>query len=123
MAKYPIPQPLFDTLKNTTPDIPGKISSPYAEKDYQSAFEFLSQYSGNQATFEAYRREIERLLQWSWHIAQKSVLSLKRQEIEDYLQFCLNPPKSWIGLKRVPRFIKNQGNVFQIHNGDLLLRL
>ena|ERR1700730_18601698 len=103
MAKYPTPQPLFDTLENTLSDIPAKISLPHATTDYQSAFEFLSQYSGNQATFEAYRREIERLLQWSWYIAQKSVLSLKRQDIEDYLQFCLNPPKSWIGLKRVPR--------------------
>lgn len=107
MIKRPNPLPLFDTLENTVPTISDKISLPsYASTDYQSTFEFLNQYNGNQATFEAYRREVERLLQWSWHIAQKSVLSLKRQDIEDYLQFCLNPPKSWIGLKRVPRFIK-----------------
>jgi hypothetical protein len=109
MAKYPTLQPLFDTLENTLPDISVKISLPHATTDYRAAFEFLKQYSGKQATFEAYRREVERLLQWSWHIAQKSILSLKRQDIEEYLQFCLNPPKSWIGLKRVPRFIKKLG--------------
>jgi site-specific recombinase XerD len=109
MTKHPTPQPLFDTLENTLSDIPAEISPPHASRDYQSAFGFLNQYNGNKATFEAYRREVERLLQWSWHIAQKSVLSLKRQDIQDYLQFCLNPPKSWIGLKRVPRFIEKLG--------------
>jgi site-specific recombinase XerD len=109
MARFPTPLPLFDTLKNTLSYLPDEGSLPYSAKDYQSAFEFLNQYSGNQATFEAYRREVERLLQWSWHIAKKSVLSLKRQEIEDYLQFCLDPPKSCIGLKRVPRFITKSG--------------
>ena len=109
MSSYPTPKPLFDTLENTQSDIPAEISLPYAITDYPAIFEFLKQYSGNQATFESYRREIERLLQWSWYIAQKSVLFLKRQDIEDYLQFCLNPPKSWIGLKRVPRFITKSG--------------
>ena len=44
MTKNPTPQPLFDTLENTTPIISGKASPPYAPIDYQCAFEFLNQY-------------------------------------------------------------------------------
>ena len=40
---------------------------------------------------------------------KKSILELKRQDIEHYLSFCLNPPKSWIGTKRVSRFIVVNG--------------
>ena len=105
MVKLPIPKPLFDTLENISADFIGVASPSFAPKDYKTALEFLNQYNGNKSTFEAYRREVERLLQWSWLIAKKSALSLKRQDVENYLKFCLNPHKSWIGLKRVPRFI------------------
>jgi len=74
-----------------------------------AAIDFLKQYSANEKTFDAYRREIERLIQWSRLIAQKCLLSLKRQDIQDYIAFCLNPPTTWIATKREPRFIDNQG--------------
>src|SRR5437879_3112614 len=109
MSKYPIPKPLFDTLENITIDSILIASPTFTHNDCKAAFEFLNQYNGNKATFEAYRREVERLLQWSWHIAKKSVLLLKRQDIEDYLAFCLKPPKSWIGTHRVSRFIVVEG--------------
>ena len=37
-------------------------------------------------TYSTYRREIERLLHWSWQIAEKSVLELKRADIEAYIK-------------------------------------
>ncbi len=79
------------------------------KNDLNIVLDFLLQYSGNKATFESYRREIERLLQWSWLISKKSILELKRQDIQDYIEFCLKPPKSWIGVKRVARFIERGG--------------
>ena len=63
------------------------------------------------------------LLQWAWLIAKKSIFELKRQDIQDYIEFCLNPPKSWIGLKRVTRFIESGGIRTANQNGVLLLRL
>ncbi len=92
MSKYPISKPIFDTLENITIDSILTDSPTFDHFDHKAAFEFLNQYSENKATFEAYRREVERLLQWCWHIAEKLVLFLKRQDIEDYLEFCLNPP-------------------------------
>ena len=80
-----------------------------AETDYEYALKFLYSYNGSSATFNSYRREIERILQWSWRIEQRSILSLKREDIEEFIQFCLNPPTSWIGLKNVSRFKSKNG--------------
>ena len=70
---------------------------------------FLYSYNGSTATFNAYRRELERLLQWSWRIESQSVLSLKREDIEAFIQFCLKPPAAWIGVKNVARFVTKEG--------------
>lgn len=104
MAKYPIPSPVFDTLEHID-DERSPIGGPkYTARDYKLALEFLKQYNGNKATFNSYRREVERFLQWSWLIQEKSILDLRRNDIEAYVKFCLKPRKSWIGLKKVARF-------------------
>jgi len=109
MSRYPVPHPFIDSIKEIQESSLLDPSPKFAQHDYECAINFLKQYINNKATFESYRREIERLLQWSWLIAQKSILDLKRQEIEDYVTFCLKPPKTWIGTKRTPRFIICKG--------------
>ncbi|WP_158641805.1 tyrosine-type recombinase/integrase [Candidatus Glomeribacter gigasporarum] len=59
---------------------------------------------------------MERLLQWAWLIAQKSVRSLGRAEIEAYVAFCQNPPRSWTGIKKAPRFLDKGGT--RVPNSD-----
>jgi site-specific recombinase XerD len=44
------------------------------------------------------------LLQWAWRIEQASVLTLQREQIEEFIRFCLKPPVAWIGAKNVSRF-------------------
>jgi site-specific recombinase XerD len=108
MPKFPIPLPVIDGINENCFD---KLSndSIINQNDLGAILEYLKQYDGNKATFDAYRREIERLLQWSWLIAKKSIFDLKRQDIQEYIEFCLNPPKSWIGTKRVSRFSERNG--------------
>lgn len=106
MARFPIPQPIIGKL-DEKPNI--TLSAIFTKHDLHAALDYLKQYSSNQATLDSYRREIERLLQWAWLIANKSILQLKRQDVQDYIEFCLNPPKSWIGTKRVARFIVRGG--------------
>lgn len=77
--------------------------------DLEYALKFLYSYNGSTATYNSYRREIERLLQWSWRIEKISLLLLKREHIEDFIRFCLNPPKAWIGTKNVARFKNKNG--------------
>ncbi len=62
---YPTPQPLFDTIEEIGAQILVSSVKPlprFAKKDFTCAKDFLIQYSGNAATFRAYRREVERLL-------------------------------------------------------------
>lgn len=77
---------------------------PGANTDLEFALKFLYSYNGSTATFNSYRRDLERLLQWSWRIEQTSIFNLQREHIEDFIRFCFNPPKAWIGIKNVSRF-------------------
>src|SRR5690606_10019272 len=70
---------------------------------------FLVSYNGSTATFNSYRREVERLLQWCWLVRGCSLEQLRRQDLESYVQFCQSPPAAWIGKKQVARFRNHQG--------------
>lgn len=80
-----------------------------APLDYEYALKFLYSYNGSSATFNSYRREIERLIQWSWYIHKRSAILLQREDIEDFINFCIDPPKAWIGTKNVARFKNKDG--------------
>ena len=102
--------PIFDALDFVKSQIlPKSYRSTYAKKDFEQAKSFLLSYKKNAATFNAYRRETERLLQWSWLIAKKSICALKRVDIEAYIEFCQFPPHDWISTKKAPRFIEKEG--------------
>lgn len=114
------PTPLFDTLdhleasyasrkKHLATLLPSTIDIKAAEKDYEQSIQFLQAYHGSAETFKSYRREIERLLQWSWFVREKTLVQLRRSDLEAYLDFCQTPPKDWIGLKHVPRFLEYHG--------------
>ena len=81
----------------------------YQVKNYEQAIYFLYSYRGSSDTFNAYRRELERFLQWCWFVARKSIFDLKRLDIEAFVEFCKKPPKNWIGLKTVARFEDKEG--------------
>src|SRR3989338_10918232 len=101
MKKNYIPTPVFDTLSETIylykliydADNPRQQIKKYLEycflqsyidlpsfaiKDFEIALKFLFSYRGSEATFGAYRRDIERLIQWSWFVREESFLKLKR---------------------------------------------
>ena len=102
--------PLFDSLnyihKNHDHVV---LPESRFQHDFNYALNFLKSYTGSQGTFNSYRREAERLLQWTWLIKKTTVDQLRREDIENYIHFCQNPPNSWIGLSKVPRFIAREG--------------
>lgn len=103
------PRPCFDTLETIEQwGVPAELDAPRA-RDFAIAVKFLRNYVGSQGTFNSYRREVERLLQWTWHIALMTVGDLKREDIEAFIRFCQRPPKAWIGLNKPPRFVDVQG--------------
>jgi len=85
-----------------------KLRAKY-QADYELSTEFLSSYSGSAATFNSYRRDIERLLQWCWNIREISLLSLSRTDFDQFMKFNKKPPAAWIGEKNVPRFTDMNG--------------
>jgi site-specific recombinase XerD len=103
------PVVLFDSLQYVENTRPNFEKNKWMLSEYNYALAFLKSYKGSRGTFNAYRREIERLLQWSWHIQKKPVKKLKREDIEELINFCKNPPKTWIGVNKVPRFIEKDG--------------
>lgn len=100
------PKPLFDSLQNMlNNELEYELNlSKYHADDYKYAREFLLMFSGSAATFNSYRREVERILQWSNIKLGKSLKDLRRADYERYLEFCKKPPKSWISTKKVPKF-------------------
>lgn len=113
MIKTFAPQAIFDTPEKLAFEAitPAHLLKVHAcvLTDYKCAHAFLYAYKDNTDTYNAYRRETERLLLWSWHIREKSLLDLKRTDIEEYLKFCQKPLKSWIGFKRTPHYIDRSG--------------
>jgi len=107
------PIPIIDNLPNIGNPFKQQLFSaqPFTNKkisgvdvDLEYALKFLYSYNGSTATYNSYRREIERLLQWCWRIEEVSVLSLKRENIEEFLRFYFDPPVAWIGTTNVARF-------------------
>lgn len=106
-----LPLPIIDTIDFIqNQKAPDYLVEAYIHPDFYAVKAYLIQYNGSRSTFESYRRELERLLQWSWNIAKKSILALTRLDIENYIQFCIKPPVSWIGSKHVSRFISTNGS-------------
>ncbi len=101
---------IFDSLSFIVLQQPNPKWDAFIQKDFIQVKNFLLSYQNNTATFSAYRRETERLLQWAWHIHQRSIRDLRRQDIELYIQFCQNPPLAWIGTQKKPRFLGSAKN-------------
>lgn len=115
MKEKSIPQPIFDNLqflpdafKSGAQEIAEHLES-YQQQDYYYGVRYLLSYKGSTATFNSYRREVERLLQWLWEVKQFSLMDVRREHIEEFMEFCMNPPLHWIGHKNVARYKTKQG--------------
>lgn len=98
------PLACFDTLKQIDDIAAPAFLTPAQANDFNMARSFLQAYTGSVGTFNSYRRDVERLLHWTWHIRDNVVEDLRRNDIEDFIRFCQKPPSAWIGTKKAPRF-------------------
>lgn len=101
------PLACFDTVKYIDDIVAPDYLTPAQSNDFNMAKSFLQAYTGSLGTFNGYRRDVERLLHWTWHIAGKILEDLKREDIEAFVLFCQKPPSAWIGIKKAPRFKVN----------------
>lgn len=108
MAQLPPPSPSIGTIDNL--NILALSCFPnFAKNDLNSVIEFLKQYDSNQATFDAYRREIERLLQWSLDYCKKFYFRIKMTRYSGIYRILSCPTTLLIGLVRVSRFMERGG--------------
>ncbi|MES2662201.1 MAG: tyrosine-type recombinase/integrase [Pseudomonadota bacterium] len=77
--------------------------------DFQAARLFLLSYSNNEATFRAYRSELEKFCQWLFFSAQVRLADVQPEDIRSYANFLRRPPVSWTSKIQHPRFVQNQG--------------
>ena len=104
------PLALFDSLTHLSKNMDNAVlPAPHFQQDFIHTLDFLKSYTGSIGTFNSYRREAERMLQWCWLIKKKTLSDMKREDIEQFVRFCQNPPTTWIGLKKCHRFIEKDG--------------
>lgn len=106
LADYP---DTADYIKKTAKNI------DQCAQDFQYAAAFLRSYSRkSEATFRGYRNEVERLLLWCWSLAGKSVVELKRPDLERFFDFVHSPPANWVATAVADRFLPVNGEY--LHN-------
>ncbi|KFZ38358.1 hypothetical protein HR45_02615 [Shewanella mangrovi] len=76
--------------------------------EYQEACRFLRGVQSRPNTFRSYRRDIEKLLLWSWMIKQVSVTTLRPSDLLDMVRFYSHPPKDWCSAYQVKRFTNDE---------------
>lgn len=115
------PSPIFDNLDHIVAECASNsgglavLKNPLVPfEEYVLGRNFLYAYRGSEATFNAYRRELERFFAWCWWIKEKTLKEIKREDIEAFVEFCISPPLSWIGTKNVARF--HGGDTVRIAN-------
>lgn len=102
--------PVFDSMDHLHKNAENVILPDRRfQDDFNHTLSFLKSYNGSLGTFNSYRREAERLLQWCWQIKGMTLPELKRDDIEHFVRFCQSPPLTWIALKKVPRYIDKAG--------------
>ncbi len=108
--------PLFDTLEYLTQPIPAalqnfikRLNNDDIAHEYELCVQFLKSYAGSQDTYNAYRREVERLLHWCWQVKKMSLKKFSRHDFREYLDFIQSPPLAWISTKNVSRFVAHEG--------------
>ena len=115
-SKRTPPQPIVDNLemlkdRRYREQMASQLgaAADYQASNYQTVTQFLLSYDGSTDTFNAYRRELERLLQWSWRVQERSVHDLGRDDIVAFIEFLMDPPMAWIGLTNTARFVNRDG--------------
>ena len=75
MATSTTPLPLFDSIEYVEKQTPPNYLSQTQKDDFSMALSFLKSYIGSIGTFNSYRLEVERLLQWCSSITNKNCSS------------------------------------------------
>jgi len=71
-----------------------------ARNDYDAIQAYLYKYRGQDKTWQAYRKELERFLLWCICECGKAMSDLLVDDCEAYKDFLANPPERWVGTRQ-----------------------
>ncbi|WP_417223228.1 tyrosine-type recombinase/integrase [Amphritea sp.] len=78
--------------------------------DYRYTKDFLCSYSKkSRDTYDKFRGDAERLLLWAWLIKKRSIATLRRRDLEEYMDFVAKPDPLWQSQHIEKRFIDSHG--------------
>jgi len=113
--RYQIAHLEDDTLHSEYPELAAFIAKQSlnvaeVKQDLLFIYRFLYVYGRkSDATFTRFRNEIERFALWTWFNKTCSLFSLKREDIEHYIDFVVEPDKAWCSDSVQWRFKQHQG--------------
>ena len=100
---FPVDAPAVESFVRSV-EVDGALS------DFRHTKEFLTSYSRkSQDTYDKFRGDAERLLLWSWLIKGKSVVALRRRDLEEYTDFVAKPDARWQSETTSRRFLTVSG--------------
>ena len=114
---FPTAMPLFDApqyLEEGNSVVNQHIADvtlnkvPDAAFIYEHAMDWLLESRFSDNNFKSYRSELTTFLHWCFDVEQTSPIYLTRRGINDYVQYCLAPPKSLIAYRNVAQFVLNK---------------
>lgn len=77
---------------------------------YHYAKDYLSKFR-NKNSFDNYRKYIERLMLWTFHIKHKPVHLLTQIDLHEFFEFCKSPPDTWVRTAFERRFVRVHSGV------------
>lgn len=83
--------------------------APAQRKDFGMPRSFLQVYTGSLGPFNSYRQEVERRLQWAWHIAGKVPEDVKREDIEAFIHLMPTTAECVDRHQKTPQFMVTDG--------------
>ena len=113
--RYQIAHMEDGTLTNEYPELELFLSHTVrsvtnARDDIEFLYQFLYVYGRkSEATFNRFRNELERFYLWAWEWRALSVFGLKREDIEAYVEFVVEPDNRWVSDSVQWRFKDHEG--------------
>ena len=111
--------PLFDTAEliheqsdlGLYPDLQRALVAmpPSRRDDFNIAQRFLVKYSDVSGTYNRFRSEIQRFLNYTWHIAKRHLAQADSDLLSSYFIFLKTPPSSWVSRGIYPAFLECDG--------------
>jgi len=78
-------------------------------RDFQLSLRFVSDYSDTPGTFNRFRGEVQRFLNYLWVTAKRSLAQVDEEVVQSYFKMLRTPPLPWVSRGIYPGFLEKEG--------------